>query len=160
MAGFRQITSLHNLIAVDKTRFIELLDKAPRYQYLFLRPPGWGKTTFLQTLLEYYDITKKGSFKNIFGDLYIGKHPTRCRNSLLVLRFDFSTISGTNTPEAIQRQFNRTVNSELKRFLRVNQEFLRPVEQNLLQESDALHSLMDVLVSRRMILVTHSLKFL
>ncbi|CAG8746942.1 600_t:CDS:2, partial [Acaulospora colombiana] len=105
--GFHEITSLYNLIAADKTRYIELLDHTPKYSYMFLRPRRWGKSTFLQTLTDYYDKTKKDSFNDIFGDLYIGKHPTADRNRLLVLRFDFSEVSGADTNEGIEKSFNR-----------------------------------------------------
>ena len=91
--GFKEVTSLHNVIAVDKTAYIGLLDEDQRYRYMFLRPRRWGKSTFLQTLANYYDKTKKEHFYHIFGDLYIGKHPTWGRNSLLVLQFDFSSVS-------------------------------------------------------------------
>ena len=148
--GFHEITSLHNLIAADKTRYIELLDKSPKYQYMFLRPRGWGKSTFLQTLTDYYDKAKKDCFDDIFGDLYIGKHPTSDRNSLLVLRFDFSSVSGTSTPNTMREQFDLMINDELKRFLEENQAFLGGLKLELVDNSDGTNSLVEVLVSRRM----------
>lgn len=117
---------------------------------MFLRPRRWGKSTFLQTLIDYYDKTKKDCFNDIFGDLYIGKHPTSDRSTLLVLRFDFSTVSGTSTPNTMKEQFDRTINNELKGFLEQNQAFLGGLKLELVDNSDGVKSLMAVLVSRRM----------
>ena len=43
---------------------------------------------------HYYDVRTRDKFDALFGDLYIGKHPTRDRNSYLVLYLNFSGISG------------------------------------------------------------------
>jgi hypothetical protein len=45
-------------------------------------------------LQEYYDIARKDSFESLFGNLYIGSHPTENKNSYLVLSLNFSLISG------------------------------------------------------------------
>jgi hypothetical protein len=41
---------------------------------------------------HYYDINGADKFDTLFGDLYIGKHPTPNRNSYLVLNLDFSGL--------------------------------------------------------------------
>jgi hypothetical protein len=104
----------------------------------------------LQTLTEYYDKAKKDCFNDIFGDLDIGKHPTSGRNSLLVLRFDFSTVSGTSTPNTMREQFDRMIKDELKRSLEQSQAFLGGLKLELVDNSDGAKSLLEVLVSRRM----------
>ena len=45
-------------------------------------------------LQHYYDVRAKEKFDALFGDLYIGKHPTKDRNSYLVIKLNFSGISG------------------------------------------------------------------
>ena len=45
-------------------------------------------------LQHYYDVRAKDKFDALFGDLYIGKHPTKDRNSYLVIKLNFSGISG------------------------------------------------------------------
>lgn len=45
-------------------------------------------------LQHYYDVRTKDKFDALFGDLYIGKYPTRDRNSYLVLYLNFSGIIG------------------------------------------------------------------
>src|SRR5271156_3276595 len=91
-AAFSNFFNQPGAIVVDKTHFIPLLEKQ-EFQYMFLRPRRWGKSTFLNMLSAYYDVKTKDSFKEIFGQLNIGKAPTKSRNSHLVLLFDFSTIT-------------------------------------------------------------------
>jgi hypothetical protein len=73
-----------NYFFVDKTRFLEELEiyKIP----VFLRPRRFGKTLWCSVLECYYDINRKAAFDSLFGDLYIGKHPTPLKNRFLVLR--------------------------------------------------------------------------
>jgi hypothetical protein len=42
--------------------------------------------------MYYYDINHKDEFDKLFGNLYIGKHPTPERNTYTVLKFDFSGL--------------------------------------------------------------------
>ena len=77
---------------VDKTRFIEMLERQPPYLFL-IRPRRFGKSLFLAMLEAYYSIDYADRFKELFGELYIGQHPTKRHNSYMVLRFNFSAIS-------------------------------------------------------------------
>ena len=43
---------------------------------------------------ENLDVRTRDKFNDLFGDLYIGKHPTANRNSYLVLYLNFSGITG------------------------------------------------------------------
>ena len=43
---------------------------------------------------HYYDVRTRDKFNDLFGNLYIGKHPTANRNSYLVLYLNFSGITG------------------------------------------------------------------
>jgi len=54
-AGFPHLATYPHLIAADKTPYIEILDRKPKYQYSYLRPRRFGKSTFLQMLESYYD---------------------------------------------------------------------------------------------------------
>ena len=42
----------------------------------------------------YYDKLEAENFEKLFGDLYIGQHPTPLRNKYQVLYLDFSQIGG------------------------------------------------------------------
>ena len=76
---------------VDKTRFIEMLERQPPYLFL-IRPRRFGKSLFLAMLEAYYSIDYADRFEELFGELYIGQHSTKRHNSYLVLRFNFSEV--------------------------------------------------------------------
>ena len=78
---------------VDKTRFIPMIEQADRF-FFFIRPRRFGKSLTLNVLQHYYDVRTRDKFNDLFGNLYIGKHPTANRNSYLVLYLNFSGITG------------------------------------------------------------------
>ncbi len=87
---------------VDKTHFIPELEKT---RYLFLiRPRRMGKSLWLSILANYYDIATKDQFEGLFSDTWIGQNPTSERNSYLVLRLDFSSVS--SNPNNVEEHFN------------------------------------------------------
>jgi len=77
---------------VDKTHHIPLVETAPFYLFC-LRPRRSGKSLWLSVLQHYYDINLADEFEFLFGDTYIGQHPTSERNSYLVMMFNFSLVS-------------------------------------------------------------------
>lgn len=92
MMNFEDIR-LDNYYYVDKTSFIPLIERSDRY-FFFIRPRRFGKSLTLNMLQHYYDVRTRDKFDALFGDLYIGKHPTDDRNSYLVLYLNFSGITG------------------------------------------------------------------
>ena len=82
-----------NYYYVDKTRFIPMIEEADRF-FFFIRPRRFGKSLTLNLLRQYYDVRTRDKFEALFGDLYIGQHPTPSRNSYLVLHLNFSGIGG------------------------------------------------------------------
>ena len=92
MMNFEDIR-LDNYYYVDKTSFIPLIERSDRY-FFFIRPRRFGKSLTLNMLQHYYDVRTRDKFDALFGDLYIGKHPTDDRNSYLVLYLNFSGING------------------------------------------------------------------
>ncbi len=92
MTNFEDIR-LDNYYYVDKTSFIPLIERSNRF-FFFIRPRRFGKSLTLNVLQHYYDVRTKDKFDALFGDLYIGKHPTPERNSYLVLYLNFSGIYG------------------------------------------------------------------
>ena len=92
MMNFEDIR-LDNYYYVDKTSFIPLIEQSDRF-FFFIRPRRFGKSLTINMLQHYYDVRTKDKFDALFGDLYIGKHPTRSRNSYLVLYLNFSGING------------------------------------------------------------------
>lgn len=92
MMNFEDIR-LENYYYVDKTAFIPMIEQADRF-FFFFRPRRFGKSLTLNLLQHYYDVRAKDKFDTLFGDLYIGQHPTHDRNSYLVLKLNFSGIIG------------------------------------------------------------------
>ena len=108
---------------VDKTMYIEKLENLPETNIMFLRPRKFGKTLFTSVLENYYDKNKKESFEKLYGNTYIGKNPTKLKNSYCILRFNFSGID-TSTEEATIRGFKKEVASSIEVFInRYNLEF-------------------------------------
>lgn len=92
MMNFEDIR-LDNYYYVDKTSFIPLIEQSDRF-FFFIRPRRFGKSLTLNMLQHYYDVRTKDKFDSLFGDLYIGKYPTKDRNSYLVIKLNFSGITG------------------------------------------------------------------
>ena len=99
---------------VDKTRFIEMLERQPPYLFL-IRPRRFGKSLFLAMLEAYYSIDYAGRFEELFGELYIGQHPTKRHNSYMVLRFNFSEVS--SKLEFVERSFCEYCCMVMKNFI-------------------------------------------
>ena len=101
-----------NYYYVDKTRFIEKIENANRY-FFFIRPRRFGKSLTLSMLRHYYDINAADKFDQLYGDLYIGKHPTPNHNSFLVIYLNFAVIDADlgNYRSAMDAHCNTRFNS-------------------------------------------------
>jgi len=107
---------LENYAYVDKTKYIELLERENNKNHFFIRPRKFGKSLFFSMLSCYYDMLRAGQFQDLFGKLYIGTHPTPRKNSYAVMRFDFSGID-TMTPENFIKSFGQNVQDTVCYFL-------------------------------------------
>ena len=105
-----------NCIYVDKTMYIEKLECLSDKRVMFLRPRKFGKTLFTSTIENYYDIAKECKFDSLFQNTYIGKNPTKNKNSYHILRFNFSGIDTTNV-EATIKGFKKEVASSIDVFI-------------------------------------------
>ncbi len=101
---------------VDKTMYIEKLENIAEKRIMFLRPRKFGKTLFTSMLENYYDFKKADKFERLYGNTYIGKNPTKLKNSYHILKFNFSGIDTTNE-EATIRGFRSKVQSSIKLFV-------------------------------------------
>ena len=81
------------LFLVDKTKYLERMERAGHFLFL-IRPRRFGKSMFLSMMEAYYDIEAKDNFDLLFGDTYVGNHPTAERSEYQVLRLDFSKPGG------------------------------------------------------------------
>ena len=101
---------------VDKTMYIEKLENLAERYIMFLRPRKFGKTLFTSTLENYYDKQKEEKFQKLYGETYIGKNPTKLRNSYHILKFNFSGIDTTNEETTI-RGFKKKVIASINLFV-------------------------------------------
>ena len=100
---------------VDKTKYIEKLENLPEKRIMFLRPRKFGKTLFTSVLEYYYDKKQADKFEKLYGNTYIGKNPTRLKNSYCILRFNFSGIN-TETEETTMKGFKNKTMTSIKVF--------------------------------------------
>ena len=105
-----------NYFYADKTKYIELLENYGEKYIFFLRPRRFGKTLFLSTLENYYDLNKKEKFDELFSNLYIGENKSRLANSYYILRFDFSSVA-TNSEEELLYTFLIKVQKAIEVFI-------------------------------------------
>ena len=105
-----------NAAFVDKTEFIKVIDELDTKYPILLRPRRFGKTTFVQMLLCFYDISFKDKYDEIFKGTKILEMNLPSHNSYHVIKFDFSGISGTNV-ESLITNFNQKVSVGINDFL-------------------------------------------
>ena len=92
-----------NLYYVDKTMYLKELEAQPD-SIFFIRPRRFGKSLFISMMRAYYDKSMAGQFDKLFGDLWVGQHPTPLKNRYQVLYLDFSR-AGSNL-ERLEENFN------------------------------------------------------
>ncbi len=128
---------------VDRTAHIsdvELLGDV----LVFLRPRRFGKSLWLRTLANYYDLRRGDDFDRLFGGLQIGREPTELHNRYFILLWNFSEKGARGNVDEIGRQLNDYVNNQIKDFLVVNASYL-PVSVTI--EPDAKDTLRHLLTA-------------
>ena len=109
-----------NQYYVDKTMYLPLLENQPS-NIIFIRPRRFGKSIFLSMLHAYYDCSKKEKSQTLFGDLWVGKHPTPLQGRYQVLHLDFSYVGGSI--DKLEENFDMYLRVKLDGFMRIYQEF-------------------------------------
>lgn len=129
---------------VDKTEYIAKLEwvKNP----VFLRPRRFGKSLLCSLLRHYYDLNEADNFAKLFGQTWIGQHPTGRQNQNIILYLNFSTIATGPTVQEIDNSCRRQCNTNLS--------YLHAVYPALLADMPTLE--MDTPVADHLdILLTH-----
>ncbi|HHN93210.1 MAG TPA: hypothetical protein ENK17_00415, partial [Anaerolineae bacterium] len=116
------ISDFHKLITggywyVDRTEYIRDVEEIGPV-LLFLRPRRFGKSLWLSTLENYYDVAKADEFERLFGHLAIGQNPTPLHNRYLIMRWNFSVVDPQGDNEAIQRSLYDHLNASIISFAR------------------------------------------
>ena len=122
-----------NLYYVDKTMFIPELEKQPRNLF-FIRPRRFGKSIFLSMLYSYYDCTQSHRFQSLFGNLWIGQHPTPLQGKYQVLFLDFSQITGNI--DKLETMCNSYLSINLDAFVRQYSEYYQAEMEEILAQED------------------------
>lgn len=92
-----------NLYYVDKTMYLPMLEDEARNLFC-IRPRRFGKSLLLSMIRAYYDVKMQDKFQNLFGNLWIGSHPTQWRGQYQILYLDFSKIGGDIA--SLEQNFN------------------------------------------------------
>lgn len=122
-----------NLYYVDKTMFIPELEKQPRNLF-FIRPRRFGKSIFLSMLYSYYDCAQSHKYQSLFGNLWIGQHPTPLQGKYQVLFLDFSQITGNI--DKLETKFNSYLSINLDAFVRQYSEYYQAEMEEILAQED------------------------
>lgn len=101
-----------NRYYVDKTTYLAQLERETD-TIIFIRPRRFGKSLFLSMMEAYYDKAMRDRFDELFGNLWIGKNPTKLKNRYEVLHLDFSRIGGNvdNIEKNFQIYCSRTLDA-------------------------------------------------
>ena len=132
VADFAQVIEL-NQYYVDKTMFIPELEKQPSNLF-FIRPRRFGKSIFLSMLYSYYDCAQSHKFQSLFGNLWIGQHPTPLQGKYQVLFLDFSQITGNI--DKLETKFNSYLSINLDAFVRQYSEYYQAEMEEILAQED------------------------
>ncbi len=122
---------------LDRTDRIPVMEQLGS-ELLFLRPRRFGKSLWLSTLMNYYDIAKAPDFARLFGKLAIGQNPTPLHNQYFVMKWDFSQIQSYGTIDRIERSLHDHINVQIEKFHRYYRSLLS--EQSTIHPDNALYS--------------------
>lgn len=143
IASFYEIIT-EDYYYVDRTAHIRTIENIGK-TLVFLRPRRFGKSLFLYTLKNYYDVRRADDFERLFGHLAIGKDPTPLHNQYMIMRWDFSPIYTLGNAHDIQNNVYDYLNAEIKDFVRHYASFL-PYEVDI-HPTNALISFGNVLAA-------------
>jgi len=83
--------------------------------------------------MYYYDINHKDKFNKLFKDLYIGKNPTKLKNSYNILFFEFSRIDTKNI-EVTYNEFLKRIKDSVKTYCN-SYDISKNMLKNILKET-------------------------
>ena len=109
---------------VDKSLMIKFLDDKGMSKYpVLLRPRRFGKSTFVQMLKCYYDISYQDRYEELFSGTKIYEENLPTHNSYHVIDFDFSSVS-TGDKDVLLTSFFVAVTDGIKDFKRRYKDFV------------------------------------
>ncbi|MFZ4655915.1 MAG: AAA family ATPase [Caldilineaceae bacterium] len=132
---------------VDKTPYIAQLELVENPVYL--RPRRFGKSMFCSLLQYYYDRNAADHFDTLFGQTWIGQHPTGHQNQYMVLSLNFSSVEVGATLSQLEQNFQSQCNSSLRTLVRRNADLFAdlPVMETVGSVSNHLRQILDFIQS-------------
>ena len=115
IADFRRIRR-EGMAYVDRTAYIPRIERLGS-TLVFLRPRRFGKSLWLQTLANYYDVRRAEEFTDLFGGLAIGRTPTPRANRSFILQWNFSVVDPSGSIGQIAESLREHVSSRAKNFI-------------------------------------------
>ena len=112
IADFRKIRE-GGYFYVDRTDRIPLIENSGS-QLVFLRPRRFGKSLWLSTLENYYDLARADDFEPLFGGLKIGRNPTPLHNRYFILKLNFSVVSASGDHMGIRQALFEHINTQIE----------------------------------------------
>ena len=85
-------------------------------------------------LYSYYDCTQSHKFQSLFGNLWIGQHPTPLQGKYQVLFLDFSQITGNI--DKLETKFNSYLSINLDAFVRKYSDYYQAEMEEILAQED------------------------
>ena len=122
VSSFEEVIK-ENMYYVDKTKYIPMLEQQPKNLF-FIRPRRFGKSLFINMLIAYYDVEQNDRFNELFGDLWIGSHPTPNQGRFQVMTLDFSRVTGDI--EHIEEKFDEYLSMMMTEFAQKYEKYYYP----------------------------------
>ncbi len=145
---------------IDRTMYLEQLEDFFSSYLFFVRPRRFGKSLFLSVLEYYYGLQYKDKFERLFGQYYIGQHPTALANQYLILKFDFSQMD-TSSFENTYQSFLQNVKHGVLQFLgEYSQFFDRETSQKVEKATFPSHLMQHLLLSTKLKAPNHKIYLL
>ncbi|CAK0780082.1 AAA-ATPase_like domain-containing protein [Gammaproteobacteria bacterium] len=142
LSDFHRI-SAERRFYIDRTDRIRLIEESGD-QLLLLRPRRFGKSLWLSTLENYYDLAKADEFEKLFGHLKIGQDPTPLHNRYFVMNWNFSLVDPQGDVDAIRAVLFRHINVRIRAVVAKYRTLLGE-EEVLIREEDAVASFQSLL---------------
>jgi hypothetical protein len=124
VASFTEIIT-QNFYFVDKSMYFPELEDTAKYLFL-IRPRRFGKSVFLSMMSAYYDVNMEDEFDTLFGNLWIGSHPTKLKNGFQVMYFDFSKAGASVSGQDLMDSFNEYCCIRINNFAERYARFYKP----------------------------------
>jgi len=102
---------------IDRTPYIEKLERSKDRLVLFRRPLGFDRKLFISMLGYYYGIQYRSKFEFLFKRYYIGRKKTSQANQYHILVFDLCNLDLTSLQKT-ERALTNSVKKGIESFLR------------------------------------------